>query len=140
MPQCISTLLTCMPTAYANVSPPFTPPAWSTTSTLLPNWCPFVRQRTMPWAECAPISADRLLSPVYMPLERWRVPACTAPTGWPAIRCWKDWCTEHVLPRTCVSVCGHVVTTHRLQELRVPPHLPMDTPHRSRHSSRRCNR
>ena len=30
---------------------------------------------------------------------RWPAPACTAPTGWPATRCWRVWCSASGWPR-----------------------------------------
>ena len=33
----------------------------------------------------------RRTSPGFTPWAKWPAPACTAPTGWPAIRCWRRW-------------------------------------------------
>ena len=60
-------------------------------------------------------SMDRLPCPDSMRPARWRAPACTARIGWPAIPCWKVWCTERVLPRPCASISGRAVSTQRLQ-------------------------
>ena len=33
------------------------------------------------------------ISTICMPSAKSPTPACTAPTGWPAIRCWNAWCS-----------------------------------------------
>ncbi len=43
-------------------------------------------------AESKPMNGDILPSGIYMPAENVLPPVCMAPTGWPAIRCWKRWC------------------------------------------------
>ena len=40
------------------------------------------------------------------PPARWRAPACTAPTGWPATRCSKAWCSARAPAARCARVDG----------------------------------
>ena len=54
-----------------------------------------------------------LHSRTLMPPAKSRAPAYTAPIGWPAIPCWKAWCTERAQRRSCANSCSHVVMRRR---------------------------
>ncbi len=55
--------------------------------------CRSRRRRITTWAASSPTIAAAPASTACGPAARWHAPACTAPTGWPATRCWRDWCS-----------------------------------------------
>ena len=52
------------------------------------------RRRTTPAAACTPTCPGGPTSPGCTRSARPPTPACTAPTAWPAIRCWNAWCSR----------------------------------------------
>ena len=54
----------------------------------------------------APISRDAPHCPASTPRARRPPPECMAPTAWPAIPCWKAWCSARGRARRCRKNCA----------------------------------
>jgi L-aspartate oxidase len=98
--DCVYLDISHRPNSSASISRPSSPAASNSASTSRVNRSRWCRRRIT----CAGASSRTFpAAPIWLACTRSArqpTPACTAPTAWPATRCWNAWCSPNRPPRT----------------------------------------